>query len=66
MTYRKMTEIEIIKYLNDSMNSEFKEEREIAQILLKHHNLELNKLQYIKGGNNKNEETTKRQNYIQC
>ena len=65
MVCRKMTEMEIIKYLNDSMNSEFKEEREIAQILLKHHNLELNKLQY-RGGNNKNEETTKRQNYIQC
>ena len=66
MECRKMTEKEIIKCLNDSMNSEFKEEREIATILLKHHNLEYNnKLQYIKG-DKINEETAKRQNYIQC
>lgn len=65
MTYRKMTEMEIIKYLNDSVNSEFKEECEIAQILLKHHNLELNKLQYIKGGKI-NETTYKHKIYTQC
>lgn len=65
MECRKMTEKEIIKYLNDSMNSEFKEEREIATILLKHHNLEPNKLQYIKGGKI-NETTYKHKNYIQC
>lgn len=35
MECRKMTKMEIIKYLNDSMNSEFKEEREIAVMLLK-------------------------------
>ena len=64
MEYRKMTETEIIKYLNDSMNSEFKEERDIASILLKHHNLEYNK--YCSGGNNKNEETYRCKNYIQC
>ena len=65
MEYRKMIETEIIKYLNDSMNSEFKEERDVAAILLKHHNLELNKLQYIKGGKI-NETTYKYKNYIQC
>ena len=64
MECRKMTEMEIIKYLNDSMNSEFKEEREIAQILLKHHNLEHNKLQYR--GDKINEATYKHKNYIQC
>ena len=64
MECRKMTDIEIIKYLNDSMNSEFKEEREIATILLKHHNLEYNK--YYRGDNNKNEETYRCKNYIQC
>ena len=65
MTYRKMTKMETVKYLNDSMNSEFKEEREIAQILLKHHNLELNKLQYIKG-DKINETTYKYKTYTQC
>lgn len=65
MECRKMTGMEIIKYLNDSVNSEFKEECEIAQILLKHHNLEPNKLQYIKGGRI-NEKTYKHKNYTQC
>ena len=64
MEYRKMTETETIKYLNDSMNSEFKEERDVATILLKHHNLEYNK--YYRGGNDKNETTYKHKNYIQC
>ena len=64
MECRKMTKLEIIKYLNDSMNSEFKEEREIAAMLLKHHNLEPNKSQYKE--DNKNEETYRRKNYIQC
>lgn len=65
MEIRKMTELEVIKYLNDSLNSEFKEEREIASILLKHRKLNYNKLQYTKERNT-NEETYKYKNYIQC